>query len=135
MNANRSTLASMPIIVHVPLQIFVGEICLFLWRWANGWGYRTQPVNLLFWSVLGFICLVPLLIYCRKGWRTWAQIPAFFFTISTVFFVLDSASKGNLGPSFLQNDTSVICSLTIATTLTSLWLDRERFPAKTKATA
>lgn len=126
---------STPLLSHVPIQILVGEACGFLWRWAGGWGYILQPANLMFWTGIGLICLIPLGVYSRKGWRTWPQIPAFFFTLSSVIFVLDSASKGNLGPDFLRNDLAVISSLTIATTLTSLWLDRERFPAKTKAAA
>ena len=123
------------LISHIPLQILVGEACWFLWRWAGGGSYSMQPANLMFWTGIGLLCLIPLGVYSRKGWRTWPQIPAFFFTVSTVIYVLGSASKGNLGPDFLRNDLAVICSLTIATTLTSLWLDRERLPAKTKAAA
>ena len=126
---------STPLLSHVPIQILVGEACWFLWRWTGGGSYILQPANRMFWTGIGLLCLIPLGVYSRKGLRTWPQIPAFFFTLSSVIFVLDSASKGNLGPDFLQNDLAVISSLTIATTLTSLWLDRERFPAKTKVAA
>ena len=119
--------AVVPLVTHIPLQISIGEVCWFLWRWSYGTSYRFQIENLILWAMIGLIGLLILSVYVLKKCHAWPQIPAFFAVLSITALTLDSASKGNLGPSFLQNEACLICALVLALTLTSLWLDRERF--------
>lgn len=121
---------STPLFCHVPLQILVGEATWQLWGVIYNVNRAPfQLVNVLFWLAIGLICVILLAIYKRAGWKCWPVIPAFFVVSLLVYYVLSAASKGNLGPGFLQNETLVITACVLATSVTSIWLDRVRFPA------
>lgn len=122
-----------PLVTHIPLQLTIGEACWCLWRWSYGIGYRYQVANLILWSIIGLVGVLIFGVYVLKKWNAWPQIPAFFAVLSTTWLTLDSASKGNLGLSFFQNEACLICGLVVTLTISSLWLDRVRFSPTTPA--
>jgi hypothetical protein len=108
----------------------VGEAAWKFWGVINNVDRSSfQLVNFLFWFALGLVSLAFFALYVRVDWKCWPAIPAGFVGCVSVFFLFSAASKGNLGPHFLQNELSVIVPCVLATSVTSIWLDRVRFSA------